>query len=321
MTFLIRPYALADLEAVAAIDAANYPEFRTTPEELLHHDDNRQKGTVHERWVAVEAGSVIGFADLGQHHWMLAADAFDVMVHVGEGSRRQGVGTALWDALAARLEELGAAKARCWLAETVAPGQQFARERGFAEAMRERESRLDLASWDPSPWRPAIDRVLAQGVELLTLEDTGAGPEVLHKIYEADVEFTKDMPSPDEITRPDESGWVARLLESPRYRPDLNLTAWEDGEVLGCSTLVEPPGTPHLLVGTTGVVGRHRRRGVGTALKARVQEMAKEQGHAGIYTWNETGNTGMLAINAAMGFVPEKDWCSMALDLRSGPEE
>ncbi len=48
----------------------------------------------------------------------------------------------------------------------------------------------------------------------------------------------------------------------------------------------------------------HRRRGIALALKLRAVEHARARGYRAIKTHSNAINTGMLALNTALGFRP-----------------
>jgi len=79
-----------------------------------------------------------------------------------------------------------------------------------------------------------------------------------------------------------------------------------DGEKwVGMSNLYAPKHNPELaLTALTGVVRSHRRRGIATALKAKVLSGAKEAGVKFVKTGNEENNP-MFKLNLALGFVPD----------------
>ncbi len=72
--------------------------------------------------------------------------------------------------------------------------------------------------------------------------------------------------------------------------------------------------------GDTGVDPEHRRRGIGSWLKAHnaLRLLRERPDVEYIETWNAVGNTPMLAINRAMGFEPVAVWRQW--DPPSGPE-
>jgi len=77
-----------------------------------------------------------------------------------------------------------------------------------------------------------------------------------------------------------------------------------DGEtIVGLTYLLRRPGGD-AEVGDTGVLGSHRRRGIGRVLKLMATRYGVETGLRYIYTDNRSDNEGMLAINTELGFVP-----------------
>jgi GNAT superfamily N-acetyltransferase len=66
--------------------------------------------------------------------------------------------------------------------------------------------------------------------------------------------------------------------------------------------------------GLTGVIRPYRRRGIGTALKVRLLEVAQRTRADTMSTGNEEHNP-MYSINVDLGFVPEPDWVMYQREL------
>lgn len=60
-----------------------------------------------------------------------------------------------------------------------------------------------------------------------------------------------------------------------------------------------------------------RRLGLATALKLQNLHWAAENGHRQVRTWNSTENTGMLAINMALGFEKQPAWINLKKDVET----
>ena len=87
--------------------------------------------------------------------------------------------------------------------------------------------------------------------------------------------------------------------------PEAWYLARDHGVLVGMSSLERLADQPDVLEpGYTAVHPDHRRRGIALALKLRTIEHARARGYRAIATHNNAVNTGMLAINTALGFRP-----------------
>ncbi len=68
----------------------------------------------------------------------------------------------------------------------------------------------------------------------------------------------------------------------------------------------------------TGVLPSHRGRGIAMALKLATIAYGRQHGYSEIRTWNETHNTGMLAINERLGFTRQPAWITFEAALEPG---
>ena len=93
------------------------------------------------------------------------------------------------------------------------------------------------------------------------------------------------------------------MFQAPGSSLDAIFVARDAVQIVGLSYLVvRADGEAE--VGDTGVVGTHRRRGIGRALKMMATRYAAERGIQRVHTDNRTDNVGMLALNTQLGFVP-----------------
>src|SRR2546423_1046934 len=113
---------------------------------------------------------------------------------------------------------------------------------------------------------------------------------------------------------------IARFLKGVFEGRSVLLTSYFvalDGEhIVGLSYLLRrPDGDAE--VGDTGVLRSHRRRGIARTLKMMVTRYAAERGIKRVHTDNRADNTGMLAINRELGFVPGEQIIIFEKTLRS----
>jgi len=202
--------------------------------------------------------------------------------------RRQGVGTALLYGLAEHVETLG-------LPDIGGPADDegavaFGRHFGFEEVGRQVEQVREIAAHEPWPAAP-------RGITLISLSER---PELLRRLYdELALQAFEDMPTPRkvEITPEQwESDWVTW--------PEATFVALADGEIAGMAGLLRDVDRPERAENAlTAVRPDLRGRGIARALKETTIAWASDRGVREIYTWTQTGNENMRAVNERLGYV------------------
>jgi GNAT superfamily N-acetyltransferase len=233
-------------------------------------------------------------------------------------ARGSGVGQALYADGKQALEQGGARRACIEVREHHAAARAFFERRGFEVVMRYAVSRLDLTRFQADAHAATLQRVQAQGVEIVSARTLRAQlPDAITRINALRWAVVQDVPSADPpVAEPDAS--LARYLDTqPTALPDGWLVARIDGEFVGLSTLWRSLADPTVVhTGITGVVRGHRRRGIATALKVAAIDYARSIGARRIDTDNEENNP-MYALNLAMGFEPQPAWLAYARDVPS----
>lgn len=315
----IRPFngSDADYAAVAAVGNAVAPEYPDSVEEIKHNDAARPAHIVYRRFVAELDGVAVGVASFGQMLGMYHPQKFSVYAGVIPSEQGRGIGRALYATLLQQLAPLDPLSLRTNLREDGLRAMRFLRERGFVEDRRAWESRLDVTSFDPAPFAGQEERVLAQGLRLVTLSELIANdPEHRRKLYELDVEATHDEPMPEPFTPPAQEDYDRYIFDNPDLRPDGFFVALDGERYAGLSSLFGNQAEPSTLsVGFTGVGRDYRRRGIALALKLRALNYAKRQGVRTIKTWNDSTNRAMLSINEALGFAKQPAWVNLVKKL------
>ena len=200
--------------------------------------------------------------------------------------RRQGVGTALLRQLARHAEESGHEEVGSMVDDA---GSLAFAEHFVAETGRQVEQ-VRIVGPD-EPW-PAVP----DGVEVVMVAER---PELLTRLYrELALQAFEDMPTPRKVEITLEQ-WEAEWLNWP----EATFVALAGGEVVGMAGLNYDPDQPDRAENTLTAVRRDwRGRGLARMLKESATAWASAHGIREIYTWTQTGNENMRAVNDRLGF-------------------
>jgi GNAT superfamily N-acetyltransferase len=202
--------------------------------------------------------------------------------------RRNGVGTALLLRLASHAEARGYGDIGSMVDDE--GSLAFARRFGFVETGRQVEQVREVGADEPWP-------VLPDGIELITAAER---PGLLRRLYdELALQAFEDMPTPRKIEiTPErwETEWVTW--------PEATFAALAGDELVGMAGLLPDVDRPERAENVLTTVRRDwRGRGVARALKEHVIAWASARGLREIYTWTQTGNENMRAVNERLGYV------------------
>ncbi len=202
--------------------------------------------------------------------------------------RRRGVGTTLLHALAEHVQSLGFPDLGVGVDDE--DSLAFARRFGFEEVGRQVEQVRAVAAEEPWPTVP-------DGIAVINLAER---PELLGRLYdELALQAFEDMPTPRkvEITPEQwESEWITW--------PEATFVALAGDEVVGMAGLLADVDRPERAENALTAIRRDfRGRGIARALKETTIAWASDHGLREIYTWTQTGNENMRAVNERLGYV------------------
>lgn len=254
---------------------------------------------------AWSGGDLVGFGAAMTHRdtpdttWIVAA--------VAPHEQGSGIGTALVGAA----EHAAPTDGRRFVASAYLPdhdavtafARRFAEPLGYAVATTETVVELDLVAAD------LPDLPVSPGYVVSTY--VGGVPEPLRaqvgrikglvdaEAPNGDLDWSASPVSPEEYA--DEIDlWAAQgrtAVESVAVTASGDVAAWT------CLVAAADPQRPAQVEGTL-VIGEHRGRGLGAAVKTACHEVARSRGVARIRTSSDDENRWMRAINADLGFVP-----------------
>ena len=298
---------------VRAATVADYPRLveifnqvthPSTVEDFVRLDEQRAASGLNLRvLLADEAGAVHAFGGLTVDAWR-SEGTYMLQVVVDPAAAGQGLGAQLHGYLEAEARRLGARLAVSNVRDDRPEWLAWAERRGYRVTNQYFKSELDLRSYDPAPFRPAVDRARAAGYRFFTLADVEeeAGKR---RLYAVDMEAAIDEPGIETtkwppITYPE---YCAQMFQPPLYDPRAVVVAARGDDWAGFTGLHFRPQSGSAWVSFTGVLRPHRGQGLAQALKVLSAEYALAQGWTKIGTSNNARNPAMLAVNRKLGFV------------------
>ena len=270
----------ADLEAWRRVRIAVIPYERTDSVDELRRSLSAERLML----LAYREGELAGSGVAGRGD---TASGFAIP-RVLPDQRRRGVGTALLHALAEHVQSLGFPDLGVGVDDE--DSLAFARRFGFEEVGRQVEQVRAVAAEEPWPTVP-------DGIAVINLAER---PELLGRLYdELALQAFEDMPTPRkvEITPEQwESEWITW--------PEATFVALAGDEIVGMAGLLADVDRPERAENALTTIRRDfRGRGIARALKETTIAWASERGLREIYTWTQTGNENMRAVNERLGYV------------------
>jgi GNAT superfamily N-acetyltransferase len=287
-----------------------FAEYPDTEEDWRHEDAHHDPKIRWGRFVAEEDGRLVGLGGYSQFEGSFHPQKFYVYLNVRPEQQGRGLGQALYDTVLAAISPFDPIQLNADTREDITRGVAFAERNGFREKLRSWESRLDLATFDPTPFRAEAQRAHDAGIRIRTFAELAADTERERKMYDLSWELVQDVPSTDPPTRLSFENYVNERLHHPDFMPEGCFIALDGTDYIGYTNFWRSKAGAELYTGLTGVKRSHRRRGIAMALKLGALEWAQAQGVPRVKTWNEQNNVGMLSINMHLGFVKQPAWIS-----------
>jgi GNAT superfamily N-acetyltransferase len=317
MDIAIRPFTADDYEGFAALRNAVYPEYPFSVADWQHMDKHRDPKCRFARFVAEQDGLLVGICNYANVTWMYHPQKFFVDVSVHPEYQGQGIGRRLTDHMLHQVGQFAPLALRCEIREDKTRDVRFAQQYGFEEELRIWESRLDLQSFDVTPFSDDLQRLGQHEIMIKSFRELEADPQRNQKLHALMMECEQDVPAPDPITAVPYDVWLKSTLNSPALMLDAYLVALDGDEYVGLSQLWTRQGSTEVDNGLTGVKRSHRRKGIALALKLQNIMYAKQQGYHQIMTTNESTNRPMLSINERLGFVKQPAWINFVRKERN----
>ncbi|MCP4547442.1 MAG: GNAT family N-acetyltransferase [bacterium] len=305
---MIRKFTEDDYAAYIAMYNTVHPSHPSTERGLRHNDKTREARLVRERWVWEEQGEMLGYMAFTTMSWMYHPRKFYCNMGVVPDHRGRGIGGALYDHMLQRLTPYDPLSVRSEILENRPETLAFAEKRGFVVGMREQVSKFELAKLDIEAYAGDLNRVVDEGIMILSYDELADDPDRHRKLYDLDYAASKDMPLPEPLTMPAFEKYCEQNFEHPNFSGSTFMVALDDDAYVGMSNLSKCAVKIRLETDFTGVLREYRGKGIATALKVRVLSRARELGYSEVRTSNDSTNESMLGINWRLGFVKEPAW-------------
>jgi GNAT superfamily N-acetyltransferase len=313
MSISLREFTSQDTADIVNVHNANYPLRPHTVEATVEADKNRNPKCKARRWLACEAGRIVGYGaydqDISDYH----PQRFYVQFVVLPECQRRGIGAALYDHVMSALQAHDPRVLRANAYSTHPQGVRFLEKRGFREAWRETPVQLDVAAFDPSPYAGLEADLRAQGFEIQTLRALESDPDRNRKLYNLYWQIFETLPREEsEVSRMDFDDWVTWTLDENQVPPDCYFIVTHDGEYVGLKELsVDMSDKTVLQGGLLGVKPEYRRRGIALALQVRANAYARDHGYRLIQSSTGAFHAPMQSLFAKLGYVHLYDWYQM----------
>lgn len=301
---------IEDIPQMVAIDDQYMPEDPGSVELWEHFWRTFPKDkAVLDLAAEADEGTLVAYCRASEPVGVEAEGAFNITVWVDPAWTGRGIGGALYRALEAFTREQGAKRLWAQHREDWPRSEAAVRAAGFLEIGRERESSLDVESFDPRRFESLRARLEADGIEFTTLaKEMEARDDAVERLYEMAHAAEADQPMP-EGARVNETfdEWRRGITDSPASDPGGIVIAKDGDRYVGYTALwfkeVGDPGTS-----MTAVHPDYRRRGIATLVKVDAIAIVRGRGYKKMRTSNYHINDAMLAVNKKLGYVQQPGW-------------
>lgn len=302
----IRPARIeSDVPGITAVLNACEPEHPVTLEAIRTEMETDRPERKILRLVAVDAQEAVSGYSYISHPISAPERHFYVWVGVAPTARRQGTGSALWQASLATLQAQGATRLASEVMDYDSTSLVFAGQRGFTIDRRLFASSLDLTRFNDTPYQADITQLESQGIRFCSLADFPDTPETQRKFYELNLAIVRDIPGENWDYAAYPAFFQERIRGAKWFRPESQLLAVEGEAWVGLAAVRLIPEAEEAYNATTGVIRGYRRRKIALALKVLAARYARQHGARQIRTDNDSLNAPILLINQRLGYQPQ----------------
>lgn len=256
------------------------------------------------RLVGEVDGQVVAYGRCAQ---ISNIQSYGVDVIVLPEMRRKGIGTKMYEAVWEIAKQKPGILPITFIQDNDEGSLTFAGQLGFKPFAEHFESVLDLETFDESEYFPLYKQLEDEGIVLKCMEPNGPD-EIKRRYGDCYIECDGNTPDIAELGQTDWESLEGFVFGAAWFRPEGAWYAIQGDEVVGVS-LAGPESDPfdgRMITDFTGVRPPWQKKGIATALKAKVAAFAKDYGATSVETFNSSVNREMLAVNQRIGFKRTK---------------
>jgi GNAT superfamily N-acetyltransferase len=288
VALIIRPLD-PDTELDAYLAVCNQvSDIQLTVADWWQQEQRVRPGRPNRHLVGEHYGRIVAVAFVGDSQ--MSGDAVVARVIVDRDQRNRGHGRSLAAAVEEQVAALDAAVVTTAVRDDDLASKAWAERRGFVVFDHVFESRLDLAPFEPTAHRWAIEGAERAG---LRIEPAVGGD----RLYQLVVDLFADVPAVD-LDPPSRDEFQQNVLG----RDGTLVLVARDGDAWVGLTIVVQMAEGGGWNWLTGVRREYRGQGLARALKVAAIEEARRRGMRWLGAGNNAVNGPMLAVNDALGY-------------------
>ena len=279
----IRPVRPDDLALMQRLYDDSYPT--PVPDALAVIESQ------HVRVAEGDNGAAVGF-------YAMTTGGF-VWLAVEADQRRQGTGSLLMADALVEAGSRGLGELTSKVAENQS-GNAFFERLGFKVYVHAVNLTLNLADWDEAALLPKLAQAQAAGITFMTFDKLGDTDDNRRRMYELNKTLAATIPRDEVQPFASFDTYVERRI-SNAIMPHAGIRiALLGDQWVGMSQVSLEKG--YSFQQMTGVLPEYRGCGIAQALKLLSMRFVRESGQTVVHTFNDVGNTPMIAVNEHTGF-------------------
>ncbi|MEM7586783.1 MAG: GNAT family N-acetyltransferase [Acidobacteriota bacterium] len=300
----------ADYATLARIFEAACPGQPESPEYWRRVDGERDPALLQRRLIGEVAGEPVAVATYGHDAMALHPRKLLIDLRVAPEHQGRGYGARLYDHLRQEAASVAPISFEAMTRDDLPRAVRFLEDRGFELRQRQASSELDLAAFDPAPYRPLRERLARRGFALRTWRQLADEPGAEQRLYELSHDIYPDVPWHTDGSPIAFDFWIQSYRDNPDLLPDCLVVAIDEASdrwVALSQIWASQASRTLFFTGLTGVLREARRQGLATAVKVETLRnlAAAQPAHPRgpfVRTQNYEHNP-MLTINRRLGFT------------------
>lgn len=320
--YRVREFRADDWAAWSTVRIRSGEDPSITPQRLEASSRRFEQSRLPSRRYVVEevrSGTGVGFASVYREPVDLEPAAGWIAGTVDPDHRRRGIGRQLFELSSAGAVELGFARVRARAADDLSGGVGFLRRRGFEVVGRSWESELDLARADFEGLSRRLEEMNEHGISITNwARERAHGTSAAEAVFELCATVSPEVPHPGGPAGFSRERFREWVIDNPAVPAEAFFLAKDGDRYVGMTygNLVEgAPDAFHQQF--TGTRREYRGRGIGTVLKLKLLEYARDHGIRRVRTVNDGRNVPILRVNRRLGFRRSVTW--IYLERRTVP--